>query len=133
MKHCADTWFLLLLAERDEKACKILREVTQGKDRLVIPGVVIAELTKKLLMRGKKLKEVKEFVKDLEKERKMSLVQTSKEITIDSGSISLTFSMPLIDALIASTAKNLDCDSILSDDRHYEKFCKKHRIKLMRW
>lgn len=131
--HCADTWFLLLLAEREEKASRIFREVIEGKDYLIIPAVVIAEFVKELLMRGKKLKEIEEFVDELERVKKMSVIQISKELAINSGSISLTFNMPMIDSIIASTARNLSCDSILSDDDHYEKFCKQNEIKLMRW
>jgi predicted nucleic acid-binding protein len=52
---------------------------------------------------------------------------------INCGKISLTFDIPLIDAIVASTAKDLSCDSILSDDEHYEKFCRQNRIKLLRW
>ncbi len=133
MRHCADTWFLLLLSDKDEKALNILRKSVSGKDHLIIPSIVLGEYTRNYLKKGKIIKKVESFVNGLKVKPKIEIVQTTNEITIEAGKISHTFGIPLIDSIIASTAKHMNCHDILSNDKHYEKFCKKEKVKLKRW
>ncbi len=133
MRYCVDTWFLIQLTKKNEKAEKIMRETVTGKTYLIIPSVTFTELTRKLLQRGKKIKIVLDFIEKLEKNKKVQISQTTKEIVVEAGKISFSFNIPTVDSIIASTAKMMECNAILSKDSHYENFCKTSKIKLKNW
>ena len=133
MKYCVDTWFLIELSKDNQKAHRIIKEVTNGKDYLIIPSITFTELVRKLLHKGKKIDYILEIFKKLEKIKKVQISQTTKEIVLEAGKISFTFSIPTVDSIIASTAKMMDCDEILSKDSDYVDFCKRNKIKLMNW
>jgi len=133
MKYCADTWFLIQLSKRSEKAERIIKETTTGKDHLIIPSITFSELTRKFLKSGKKMDVVLSFVESLEKNPKIQISNTTKEIVLESGKLSYTFNMPTVDSIIASTAEMMNCNAILSKDSHYVDFCKRNNIKLMNW
>ncbi|MBL7170252.1 MAG: type II toxin-antitoxin system VapC family toxin [Candidatus Aenigmarchaeota archaeon] len=133
MKYCGDTWFLIQFSKGNEKAERILKEVTDGKDYLIIPSITFTELIRKLLHKGRKIDEVLDIFKNLEKVKKIQICQTTKEIVVEAGKISHTFNVPTVDSIIASTAKMMKCDIILSKDDDYEKFCKTNKIKLKNW
>ena len=132
MKYCVDTWFLIQISKDDEKAKNILRE-TGGKEHLIIPSITFTELTRKLLRKGKKMDEISEIFRELEKNRKVQISHTTKELVLEAGKLGHTFSIPTIDSIIASTAKLMGCNMILSNDSDYTKFCKQNKIKLKNW
>ena len=133
MRYCVDTWFLIQLSEKKEKAERILKESRGGKDHLVVPSITFTELTRILLHKGKKMEEIYESIRKLEKINKTQISNTTKELVLEAGKISFSFGIPTVDSIIASTAKLMKCDAILTDDSDYTKFCKQNNIKLKNW
>jgi len=52
VKYCTDTWFFLQIANQHPKAIDIWKEIKEGKCRLVVSTVVIAETIKQLLRKN---------------------------------------------------------------------------------
>ncbi len=132
MKYCVDTWFLIQLSKKNKKAERVIKETVDGKTRLIIPSITFVELTRKMLKRGK-MKKIFEFIDNLEKNEKIQISQTTKELVLEAGKISYTFNIHTVDSIIAATAKEMECKAILSKDSDYTKFCKTNKIKLKNW
>ncbi len=133
MKYCADTWLILSLSDKDEKAVSILRSVKEGKSHLIIPAVVFAEATKKLLQRGVQQKSIDLFWEGVEQSEKVKLIPVERTIAREAAHVSLTYGVPLIDSLVAATAKLTSCDMLLSADSDYALLARKGYVKVQSW
>jgi predicted nucleic acid-binding protein len=133
MRYCADTWFLLLLSEKDSTAVDVLRGVISGKDELVIPMVTVSETYRKLFERGTSEKVIATIFNELELIDKVQFVPIDKLIATESGKVSFSYSVPLIDSIVAATGKLLKCHFILGKDEDLKKLQRKRYIKLKFW
>ncbi len=133
MNYCADSWFLLELIHGALKANAIFREVKERKSRIVIPAVAIAETTKLLLHRGKTRSDVVSFFTSLDQSDKISIVSLDKNLAIAAGAISISYGVPLIDSIVATTAHTHQCEILLAKDSHYAPLIKKKYVKLHNW
>ncbi len=126
MIYCTDSWFIIAAFNKDEKGVQLLRETKGGKTRLVIPMVVFAEATKKLMQRGTPKEAIDLFWAGVEASEKVTLIPLDRPIAEEAAKISLSFKLPLIDALIAATCKLTGCNALLTGDQDY-RFLVKHR------
>jgi predicted nucleic acid-binding protein len=133
MRYCADTWFLLLLSEKDSTAVDVLHGVISGKDELVIPMVTVSETYRKLFERGASERVIETIFNELELIDKVQFVPLDKRIAIESGKVSFSYSVPLIDSIVAATGKLLKCHFILGKDEDLKKLQRKKYIKLKFW
>ncbi|GEM_PF-1262931 len=133
MKYCADTWFILGLFHEEAKNIAILNDVKEGKDYLIIPMVVYAEATKKLLQRGVSHDIIDLFWQGVEQSDKIQLVELNKQIAQEAARISLSYHVPMVDSFVATTAKITDCDILLASDSDYDILKKKKYLKVQSW
>ena len=133
MRYCSDTWFILHLFEKDPKAMHILEETKQGKTQIVIPIVVLAEATKKLLQKGVPQTVIDLFFSAVEASDKVTLAIADKTIAQEAARVSLTYSVPLIDSFVAATARTYDCHVLLAKDDDYDLLTKKKYLKVQCW
>ena len=133
MKYCADTWFLLKLAEKDFKTLEIKRNIIEGKDRLLIPTVVILELFRKLMQKGKKEIEIESFLRNLTALEKVKTIFLDELIAKESAKISISYDVPTVDSIVVGTYKATDADILLSDDEDIKKLGKKKIINFQSW
>ena len=129
MRYCADTWFIIELFGKNPKALQYIYDAKVGKTRILVPIIVFAEATKKLLQRGISQKLVDEFFSGVEASDKIELVLLDKAISQEAAKISMSFSIPLIDALVAATSKLTGCDALLSGDEDYTLLIKNKYLK----
>lgn len=133
MKYCADTWFLIKLAEKDDKALDKKRSVIEGKDRIFIPTIVITEFFKKLMQKGKKEREMESFLRNLTASEKIKTVFLDETIAKESAKVSISYGIPTVDSIVAATYKISKSDKLLSDDEHLKKLEKKKYLKIEFW
>lgn len=125
MRYCVDTWFLLALFDKDQKAIGILENAKYGKDWILIPLVVFAETIKKLFQRGIPEQKITEFFEAAEASEKVQIMYPEKEIAKEAAKISLMYAVPMLDSFVAATAKISHCDILISGDSDYSLLAKK--------
>lgn len=132
LKYCVDTWFFLQLANQHPKAINVWKEVKEGKGRLVVSTVVIAETVKHLLRKNlnKYLDSLSEAFRTSDK---ITIIDVTKEIAEDGGKYSFGQNIPTIDGIILSTAIKTEHRNILSDDTHYKTAEKQKLVKRIFW
>ncbi len=119
MKYCADTWFILQAFSKNPKAISIIEETKRGKTRIIIPIITFAETHKKLMQKGISKELIDTFFEGVEASEKVELILLDKAIAQEAARISHSYNLPLIDSLVASTAKLTGCDFLLSEDSDY--------------
>ena len=129
MKYCIDTWFLVKISEEDKKAKEILRG---SKNSFVIPSVVILEITRIGIHRGKK-KKVDSIISDFLVRKNIEIINCNIEIARKAGEISASYGVPTVDSIVAATAILTKCHKLLSEDEHFELLHKKKVIKKQSW
>ncbi len=133
MYYCADTWYLLKVFEHDKKALELLENAKYGKDRILIPLVVFAETTKKLLQRGIPQEKVDAFFDPVEVSEHIQFSFPDRRIATEAAHIALSFSLSLMDAFVAATARLSKCNILLSEDSDYGLLEKRNMIKTKSW
>ncbi len=133
MLYCADTWFILKLFEQDAKALELLQNTKYGKDRIIIPLVVFTEGTKKLLQWGISQERINTFFDYIEASPHIILVFPNKDLATRTAHISLTFSLSIMDAFVATTAIMNNCEILLTKDSDYDLLKKKKYVKVQSW
>ncbi len=132
MKYTADTWFLLELYKRTEKALKIFRDTVEGKSRIMIPTVSILELVRVLIMRGDKLEKIESTLGELKATQKIQLIVLDEEIAKEAAKVSVTHNLSSVDAIIAATYKISGCNRLLSNDQDLKKLDRRY-LKIECW
>lgn len=130
MRYCADTWFILQVFDKNNTALSLIAETRTEKTQIIIPLIVFVESYKKLLQRGVSQETITLFFAGVEASEKIGLVMLDKTIGEEAARISLSFDVPLIDALVAATAKLTRCDSLLAKDSDYALLVKRKYLKL---
>ncbi|MBI2133984.1 PIN domain-containing protein [Candidatus Woesearchaeota archaeon] len=115
-----------------EHAEKIWLDVTEGKSRLVVPTIIITELTKAFLRKNLG-RELQEFLSSIEKSQKISIVDLTPSIASQAGKFSNTFNMPTVDSVILATAISTEYDNILTNDPHFNLPARQNKIKMIRF
>ena len=133
MNYCTDTWFILGVFDKDPKSLSCIQETKAGKMRLIIPMIVFAEATKKLMHRGVAAKSIEEFWDAIESSEKIDLINIDRQIAEEAAKVSLSYSVPLIDALVAATAKITDCATVFTADNDYNLLVKRKYLKTQHW
>jgi len=133
MLYCADTWFILKLFEEDIKAIELLENTKYGKDKIIIPLVVFTEGTKKLLQKSVSQERIDLFFQEVEASQNIILVYPTKELATKTAHISLSFSLSIMDAFVATTAILMNCPILLSSDADYDILKKKKYLKVQSW
>lgn len=132
MRYCADTWFFLQLSNNHPKALEIWKEIKEGKGRLAVSTVVIAETVKHLLRKNLK-RDLESLSHAFNTSEKITIVDVTKKIAEEGGKFSYSQDMPVIDGIIQATAISMDYTNILSDDEHYKIAEKRKLIKRIFW
>lgn len=132
MRYTADTWFLLKIIDRDENAVKIEEEILEGKGRLVIPTIVISELVRETIRKGK-IKIAEEILDALQTSTKIFVADLNQAIAKEAGRVGISFNVPLVDSVILATAILFDHKNILTVDEHYKTAERKGEIKRVFW
>jgi len=132
MNYSADTWFFLELGKKSPKAEKIWKEVTEGKGRLVVSTIVVAETINKFLKKNVK-NPLFDFMLGLRTTEKIHVVDVTRTIAHEAGKLGYTFNMPITDAIILSTAILTDHDKVLTKDEHFLPAEKQNKIKRVFW
>jgi len=133
MKYCADTWFLLLLAKGDDKACELMNRVAEGKDELFIPSICIVELTRLLIRIGRAKSKIKKIIEYFSDSENITIENLDEELAYLSGRLSASYNIPTVDSVIAATHIVNKCDFLLSADKHFLKLERDKLLKLMKW
>ena len=132
MRYCADTWFFIQLANNNPKALEIWQEIKDGKGRLAISTLVIAETIKQFLRKNMK-KDLESLSHAFTNSEKISVVDVTKEIAEMGGKFSYYHDMPIIDSIIQATAVTMNYTNILSSDEHYKIAERQKIIKRIFW
>lgn len=127
MKYTADSWFFLQLMEGKEKAVDIWKDIRFGKSKLIVPTVVIAELTKRFLKFGYN-KKLEKLLEDFESSSKIIIVDLNFNIAKGAGNIGNSYNIPVIDSIIIATAIKTEHINILTDDDHFIPAAKQKKI-----
>ncbi len=133
MKYCADTWFILQAFAKNPKAISLLEETKIGKARIIIPIIVFTESHKKLMQRGIPQELIDDFFEGAETSQKIELVLIDKAIAKEAARISYSYSVPLIDSLVAATSKLTGCNILLAGDSDYDLLVKRKYVKMQSW
>lgn len=133
MDYTADSWFFIqLVEEKEEKAGKIWREFSEGKSKLVIPTIVVAELCKRFLRKNLS-REFENFVEDLEKSEKIITVDLTPKIAFLAGRLGHTYNMPTEDSVILATAISTGHINILTSDEHFILPARQDKIRIIKF
>jgi len=119
------------LFDKSAKAIQIIENVKYGKDFLVIPSVCIVETSRELARRGITQKNIDGYLDNLEVCRKIEFIYIDRDIAREAAKMSNSHNLPLVDAVIASTAKLLSC-IILSADGHIRLLHRKY-VDVISW
>jgi len=133
MRYCADTWFLLELHRKNERAVNIFRETLEGKNRIIIPTVSALELMKISIRTGESLVKIDSMLNELKVTQKVQTIVLDEVIAKEAAKISVSYDVPTIDSIIAATCKLSECDKLLSNDSHLKTLDKKKYIKIEYW
>jgi len=133
MKFCSDTWFMIKLSEKDTKALEIKRSIIDGKDRLIVPSIVITELFKKFMKKGKRESDMDNFLRNLTASEKVKIIFLDEAVAREAAKVSITFNVPIVDSIIAATCKLSDCDKLLTDDSDFKILHKRKYLKVESW
>lgn len=133
MRYCTDTWFLLELYRKSDKANDIFKGVLEGKNRIVIPTVSIMELVRVAIMKGEKISNIESLIKELKATQKVQVAVLDEEIAKEAAKISISYSVPSIDSIVAATHTTTDCDILLSKDDDLIVLSKKRYLKIENW
>lgn len=133
MKYCTDTWFLLELSRKNEKAVQILRETLEGKSRIIIPTVSILELIRSNIKTGENLAKTDAMLNELKASQKVQMISLDEAIAREAAKISVSYDVPAIDSVIAATYKLSECDKLLAKDEHLENLQKKKYLQIEAW
>jgi predicted nucleic acid-binding protein len=132
MKYCADTWFFIELSKQEPKALKIINTLKKSKNILIVPSVVILELTRRAIRTGTK-KYVDDLINTMKSVKNILIAECDVDIAEKAGEISAVFNIPSIDSIIAATSIINKCNKLISDDSHFNKLKKSKLIKLVSW
>ena len=132
MKYCADTWFFLQIANQHPKAVDVWKEIKEGKGRIVVSTVVIAETIKQLLRKNLN-KHIGSLSEAFRTSDKITVIDVTKEIAEDGGRYAYGQDMPTVDGIILSTAIKTDHRNVLSNDEHYKTAEKQKLVKRIFW
>lgn len=133
MRYCADTWFILAVQNEDGQSVQLLKEIKTGKGQLIIPIVVFAEATKKLLQKGVAEIDISLFWEGVERSDKVILVEAGRSIAEEAAKVSLSYGLSLMDSFVAATHKLHESDILLSADTDYNPLVKKKYLKVQSW
>ncbi len=132
MNYSADTWFFLQLANKHPKAIAIWKEIIEGKGRLLVSTVVIAETVKRFFMKNLK-KELEGLLINLKNSEKVLVAEVTAEIANDAGKYAYSYDMTIVDGIILSTALKMNYKNIISIDEHYKHAEKQELVKRVFW
>lgn len=133
MRYCADTWFLLELNKKNDRAFKIFRETIEGKNRIVIPTISIFELIRISIRTGESLARIDALLDELRVTQKVQAVVLDEAIAKEAAKVSVSYNVPSVDSIIAATARISDSDVLLSKDEDLTMLSKKKYIKIENW
>lgn len=133
MKYCVDTWFLLELHNKNEKAMRIFRETVEGKNRIVIPTVSILELIRVAIRTGESLTRIDSMLSELKVTQKVQLIVLDEIVAKEAARISVSYNIPTVDSVVAATCKISGSDILLSKDDDLIELSKKKYMKIESW
>ena len=133
MRYCADTWFLLELHNKNERAVRIFRETVSGKNHIVIPTVSILEIIRIAIRTGESLAKIDSMLNELKLMQKIQLIVLDETIAREAAKISVSCNVPAVDSIIAATCKVSNCDVLLAKDDHLATLAKKKYLKIENW
>jgi len=133
MRYCVDTWFLLELNKRDERAVRIFRETLEGKNRMIIPTVTVLELIRSNIKAGERLSKSDSMLNELKATQKVQLIALDETVAKEAAKVSITHGVPTIDSVVAATCKLSNCDRLLSKDSHLKKLDSKKYLQIECW
>lgn len=133
MRYCSDSWFILSLFNEVEQSMRILQEAKEGKTQIVVPMVVFAESTKKLLQQGISQSTISLFWAGVEASEKVKLLIIDRTIASEAAKVSLTFNVPMIDSFVAATCKLTNSHVLLTADSDYRLLVKNKYLKVQSW
>lgn len=102
----------------DGEAIKIKDEVIEGKSRIVIPAIVVAELVREMVRKGNP-SAVNSLMGSLLTSSKITIANLDQTIAMEAGKMGITFDIPLVDSTILATAIIFEHTNILTNDEHY--------------
>jgi predicted nucleic acid-binding protein len=133
MRYCSDTWFLLKLASKDEKANEIMEEIIKGKSILFIPAVCIAEFTRHMIRKGYKKELIENIISTISEADSIFIGIVDERIAYEAGKLSASYNIPTIDAIISFICLENKCNFLLSPDIHFEILEKRKILKRLFW
>jgi len=129
MRLCADTWFLLELANESAHAVRILKDVEKGKHILFVPVLAVSEITNLLYQRGASLL-ADAMIANLVGMENISVVDINLDIAKEIAKIKHSFALSIADASMVATYKIANCDIFLAVDSDYKTAVKQNIVKI---
>ncbi len=131
MRIGADTYFLVLLANKDSHTQQLFRQVIEGKHELFISTISITEISTVLYRKGQP--ELAEKMKaQLVAFPSVNLVSVSLDIASDAAKRKHSFGLSTCDSIILSTALMEDCDVFIAEDSDYKQVKEQGVIKIVK-
>lgn len=133
MRYCADSWFLIALFQKDQKALSIIENAKLKKDWVFIPITALAETSKRLLQLGMAKEDILRFMDKTETSERVTLILFTKDIAWEAANIAHRYGIPLLDSFVAATAKTNNVDALISGDEHFLPLKKARYLSLLSW
>ena len=131
MRLTADTSFFIRLSESAPKAISIWEDIVEGKNRLVIPTVVIVELKNRFHRKGLH-KEADELVSTFEHSTKITILPLTLDLAKKAGKLAFTYSLTPFDSVVLASAIETGYETMLTSDPLFVRPQKEDQIKIER-
>ncbi|MBI2576120.1 PIN domain-containing protein [Candidatus Woesearchaeota archaeon] len=130
MNYTADTSFFIRLGEGAPRAVQIWGEIIEGKGRLTVPVIALAELKRNYLKKGL-VKEIEEMIHLLNNSQKISLLSLTPDLASMSANVSHAYNLTIIDAIVATSSMVSGFTDLLTSDPVFFRVQKDGKIKVI--
>ena len=130
MNYTADTSFFIRLGEGAPRAIQIWGEIIEGKGRLTVPVIALAELKRNYLKKGL-VKEIEEMIHLLNNSQKISLLSLTPDLASMSANVSHAYNLTIIDAIIVTSSMVSGFTNLLTSDSVFFRVQKDGKIKVI--
>ncbi|MBI4450793.1 type II toxin-antitoxin system VapC family toxin [Candidatus Woesearchaeota archaeon] len=127
MKYTADTGFFIRLSESHPKALEIWGSIRDGKGRLIIPAMVLAEMTRLLLMKGQSAA-LEKMITAIDFSSKCTVCDLTAGLAKDGGTLAQCYGVSAVDGTVLATAIATGHDVVLTSDTLFRRVGKDRKV-----
>ncbi len=131
MRIGADTYFLVLLANKDKHAQELFRQIIESEHELFLSTISVTEISTVLYRKGQP--ELAEKMKtQMVAFPSVNIVSVNLDIASDAAKRKHSFGLSTCDSIILSTALMEDCDVFIAEDSDYKQVKEQGLIKIVK-